>query len=49
MIRFSDSFLGTDGLPIKKYYVEDKLHYNEKGYVIWGNAIKDKVKKIAAQ
>ena len=49
MIRFSDSFLGADGLPIKKYYVEDKLHYNEKGYVIWGNAIKDKVKKIAAQ
>lgn len=47
MIRFSDVFIGSDGLPIKKYYLEDKLHYNEQGYVIWGNAIKEQVKKIA--
>jgi len=46
-INFSKSFLGEDGLPIKKLYRDDKLHYNEDGYVIWGNAIKDQVKKIA--
>ena len=46
-INFSKSFLGEDGLPIKKLYRDDKLHYNEAGYVIWGNAIKDEVKRIA--
>ncbi len=45
-INFSESFLGTDGLPIKKLFRDDKLHYNEDGYVVWGNAIKDQVKKI---
>jgi lysophospholipase L1-like esterase len=46
-INFSNSFIGTDGLPIKKLYRDDKLHYNEDGYIIWGNAIKEQVKKIA--
>ena len=46
-INFASSFLGSDGLPIKKLYRDDKLHYNEVGYVFWGNAIKDEVKKIA--
>ena len=46
-INFSKSFLGEDGLPIKKLYRDDKLHYNDAGYVIWGNAIKDEVKRIA--
>ena len=46
-INFSDSFIGADGLPIKKLYRDDKLHYNEDGYVIWGNAIKEQVKQIA--
>ena len=46
-IQFANHFLGEDGLPIKKLYREDKLHYNEEGYVVWGNAIKDQVKKIA--
>ncbi len=47
-INFSDSFIGADGLPIKKLYRDDKLHYNEEGYVIWGNAIKEQVKNIAS-
>jgi lysophospholipase L1-like esterase len=46
-INFSKSFLGEDGLPIKNLFRDDKLHYNEAGYVVWGNAIKDEVKKIA--
>jgi lysophospholipase L1-like esterase len=46
-INFSKSFLGEDGLPIKKLFRDDKLHYNEAGYVIWGNAIKEEVKRIA--
>ena len=46
-INFSDSFIGADGLPIKKLYRDDKLHYNDEGYVIWGNAIKEQVKNIA--
>lgn len=46
MIHFQDSFLGADGLPLTQYYREDKLHYNEEGYKVWGAAIKDKVKEI---
>lgn len=46
-INFSNHFIGNDGLPIKKLYRDDKLHYNEEGYVIWGNAIKEQVKQIA--
>jgi lysophospholipase L1-like esterase len=46
-INFSKSFLGADGLPIKNLYRDDKLHYNDAGYVIWGNAIKEEVKRIA--
>lgn len=46
-INFSSHFLGTDGLPIKKLFRDDKLHYNEAGYQVFGNAIKAEVKKIA--
>ena len=47
VIHFANNFLGTDGLPIKNLYRDDKLHYNEAGYIVWGNAIKDDVKRIA--
>ena len=46
-IASSDKFLGSDGEPIKKYYRDDKLHYNEEGYKIWGKNIADEVRKIA--
>jgi len=46
-INFSKSFLGENGLPIKNLYRDDKLHYNDAGYVVWGNTIKEAVKKIA--
>ncbi len=47
MIRCSDKFIGDDGLTIKKYYKEDKLHPNDLGYKVWGNAINQEVKRIA--
>lgn len=39
-------FLNKDGQPEAKYYVEDKLHYNDEGYKLWGKTIKEEVKKI---
>lgn len=48
-INFSKNFLGEDGLPIKKLYRDDKLHYTEQGNEVWGNAIKAQVKWIANQ
>lgn len=47
-IPFHTHFLGTDGLPIKKLYREDKLHYNVEGYKVWGNAIKESVHRIVS-
>ena len=40
------NFLGKDGKPDPKYFLEDQLHYNEEGYKLWGRCIKDAVKKI---
>jgi lysophospholipase L1-like esterase len=34
-INVWDSMLGTDGLPMKDIFVDDKLHMNAKGYAIW--------------
>jgi lysophospholipase L1-like esterase/dienelactone hydrolase len=45
-IPSSEKFLGKDGLPIKKYYRDDKLHYNEEGYRVWGANIRKPVRKI---
>jgi len=45
-ISFYNNFLGADGLPNKKLYKEDKLHYNEEGYKVWGSAIEQEVKRI---
>lgn len=48
-IYFQDRFIGTDGQPITELFLNDKLHYNEKGYKIWGNAIKQQVNTIINQ
>jgi len=45
-ISFQNHFLGADGLPITSLYKNDKLHYNEQGYKVWGDAIKSEVKQI---
>jgi lysophospholipase L1-like esterase len=44
-IEFQDAFLGSDGLPKKELYLSDKLHYNESGYKVWGNRIKNQIKE----
>jgi len=46
-ISSADQFLGKDGLPITKYFRDDKLHYNIEGYKVWGNHIKQLVKEIS--
>jgi lysophospholipase L1-like esterase len=43
-IRIQDHFLGEVGMTRKNLYKDDKLHDNEQGYKVWGNAIKDQVK-----
>ena len=45
-IGFQEHFLGADGFPITSLYKDDKLHYNEQGYKVWGSAIKSEVKQI---
>lgn len=48
-IASADKFLGADGKPITTLYREDKLHYNEEGYKVWGKNISQKVNEIANQ
>jgi lysophospholipase L1-like esterase len=45
-IASSEKFLGKDGRPITSLYLNDKLHYNEEGYRVWGANIKKPVRKI---
>lgn len=44
----ADKFLGSDGKPITKFYREDKLHYNEEGYKVWGKNIAKQVTAISS-
>lgn len=46
-INVGSEFIGEDGWPNKINYRDDKLHYNEVGYKIWGKAIAAEVKRIA--
>lgn len=49
-LYFIDSgaeFLGKDGKPITTLYRDDKLHYNEAGYKVWGKNIARRVNKIS--
>lgn len=48
-VDFQSAFLDSNGLPITSYYLPDKLHYNEKGYTVWGNAIKEQFFSIINQ
>jgi len=40
------NFLGTNGKPNEIYYRDDKLHYNDLGYQLWGKTIEKEVKAI---
>lgn len=46
-IESASKFLGKEGKPIASLYRDDKLHYNETGYKVWGKNIAQKVKKIS--
>lgn len=46
-IESSKKFLGKDGNPITALYRDDKLHYNDKGYSVWGKNIRKQVKIIS--
>lgn len=46
-IDAGNNFLGKDGNPISKLYRDDKLHYNEEGYKVWGKNICKQVKEIS--
>jgi lysophospholipase L1-like esterase len=41
-------FRSKDGKPIENLFVEDRLHYNEKGYQLWGKEIKKLVHQLAS-
>ncbi len=43
----SNNFIGKDGLVNTTLYRDDKLHYNEQGYKVWGKSIWQQVKEIA--
>ena len=45
-IDVGQNFLGTDGKPNELYYRDDKLHYNDVGYQVWGKSIEKEVKAI---
>lgn len=36
--------LGTDGKPVPDLFVKDGLHLSEKGYAIWNESVKKKLK-----
>ncbi len=46
-IESSNKYLGKDGKPITALYRDDKLHYNDKGYIVWGKNIRKQVKTIS--
>lgn len=48
-VSATDKFLGKDGKPITRLYLDDKLHYNEEGYKVWGKAIRKSVHQITKQ
>ena len=47
-VNSSTKYLGKDGKPMENLFVEDRLHYNEKGYQLWGKEIKKLVHQLAS-
>jgi lysophospholipase L1-like esterase len=47
-VNASAKYLGKDGKPLENLFVEDRLHYNEKGYQLWGKEIKKLVHQLAS-
>ena len=36
----TEAFMGLDGKPNPDYFIEDGIHFNEKGYAIWTSKLK---------
>ena len=45
-IDTSDAFLGEDGRPMDKFFVEDRLHLNDAGYDLWASIIKTELERV---
>lgn len=45
-VSVKSAFLDESGQPIAKYFGNDTLHYNEEGYVIWGNTLAPQIHKL---
>jgi lysophospholipase L1-like esterase len=45
-VSVKSAFLDESGQPIAKYFANDTLHYNEEGYVIWGNTLAPQIHKL---
>ena len=45
-IDAGQNYLRSDGKPNEVLYREDKLHYNDLGYQLWGKSIEKEVKAI---
>ena len=39
-------YLDEAGMPLAKYFVEDKLHQNREGYQVWGRVVKEHLEKV---
>jgi len=47
-VATADYYLDADGFPIKKYFIDDRLHQNEHGYAVWGTLIKRRLGEALA-
>jgi len=46
-LDINSKLLEPDGKTLSKEIMPDLLHPNEKGYVIWAEAVKDKLEELA--
>jgi lysophospholipase L1-like esterase len=45
-VETASALLGADGKYQPQLHVEDKLHFNEKGYVIWTKIMRKSIAEI---
>jgi lysophospholipase L1-like esterase len=47
-VATADYYLDADGFPIEKYFIDDRLHQNERGYAVWSTLIKRRLGEALA-
>lgn len=45
-VATAETFLTHDNQPRENLFVDDQLHLNEEGYVIWGKIIRDRLTEV---